>query len=179
MAQMGRTSFRPMLWRRGRDANVEVARIDPTVAAAARRVRQHLTLTNVRCVLDGPTDSIAAAATVQLVFVNDGEDDVEYHVDSLTAEIQHRIVTATNRRSDMVVHPGEATMVCCPTIRGVDRTGVSSGNVEFAVVYGHPSAPSSLRYRRQQGIWFRFEADGEGHTQLRFVERYDEDDPLT
>jgi hypothetical protein len=36
------------------------------------------------------------------------------------------------------------------------------------------------RFRRQQGIWFRIEAedDGDGETKLRFVERYDEDDPL-
>ena len=47
------------------------------------------------------------------------------------------------------------------------------------VVYGNPEASQAQRYRRQHGIWFRFESTDDGAVHTRFVERYEEDDPLT
>ena len=80
------------------------------------------------------------------------------------------------------VEPGAVAIVSCPSVRGVDRTGSSSGNVDYVLVYHRADdgagAPAE-RYRRQHGIWFRLENLHDGTMQARFVERYDEDDPIT
>jgi hypothetical protein len=143
-------------------------------------VRHHLALADVRGVLDEVAGSVAAVAMLQLVFTNDGLHDIEYRVESLRIDIQNRIADADDLPGDAVVAPGESAIVHCPAVRSVDRTGPSSGNIEYSVVYGRPGVAPTRRFRRQQGIWFRIEADGngDGETRLRFVERYDEDDPL-
>jgi hypothetical protein len=171
----------PARWRRGRAGCSAIA---PTIEGPTpddELVRHHLALTNVRCVLDEAAGSLAGVAMVQLVFTNDGSHDIEYCVESVRIDIQHRIAEAHDLTAEAVVETGQAAIVHCPAVRSVDRTGPSSGNIEYSVVYGRPGVPPTRRFRRQQGIWFRIEVedDGDGGTKLRFVERYDEDDPLS
>jgi hypothetical protein len=153
--------------------------VDSTVSPGDddHQVRHHLRLTNVRCELDGGGGTLAAVAMLQLVFTNDGQHDIEYRMESVRVEIQDRTAELAGERAKIVA-PGEVAVEWCPAVRGVDRSGPSSGNIEYVVVYGHPSAPPSERFRRQHGVWFRYEPVGTGRLQLRFVERYDEDDPL-
>ncbi|MEO5838374.1 MAG: hypothetical protein ABIQ73_24960 [Acidimicrobiales bacterium] len=128
--------------------------------------------------MDGPADSTAAAVTTQLVLTNDSDLDIEYRVESVKVTIQHRLAEKADfATAPTLVAPGTASIVRCPPIRAVDRTGPSSGSVDYVIVYGHPDAPPALRYRRQHGVWFRFEATSDDSVRVRFVERYDEDDP--
>jgi hypothetical protein len=134
-------------------------------------------LSSVHCLLHGAVDSLAATATLQLLVTNDSDHDIEYRVESMRIEHHSRVSESVDPKSDTIVAPGEITIIRGPALRGVDRVGPSSGNIDYVIVYGHPSAPPALRYRRQHGIWFRFEPADDGRARVRFVERYDEDDP--
>ena len=179
MAESSRQYARGLRWGRGsRERFTEPPVIDEATLLAGQ-VRQHLLLSNVRCTFDGPADSIAATATTQLELINDSEHEIEYQVESVKVMIQHRLGEASSDAAPVwLVAPGEATDIRCPPIRAVDRTGPSSGTIDYVIVYGHPDAPAALRYRRQQGVWFRFEP-ADDTVRVRFVERYDEDDPAT
>ena len=132
--------------------------------------------------VDAADDRMAGSVTVQLVLVNRSDFDIEYHVESVAIGLQTRVAEGPAVvRAPTRVEPGGLAIVSCPTVRGVDRTGPSSGNVDYVLVYGRPDdvdGAANGRYRRRHGIWFRLENLEDGTMQARFIERYDLDDRI-
>jgi hypothetical protein len=178
VSETGRHYPKALRWVRSpRHRGSELTLVD-TAPVGARLVRHRLLLTNVRCMIDGAADSVAGTATPHLVLTNDSDYEIEYEVESVKVTIQHRVAEMIDTRGVTLVPPGQAAVIRCPSIRAVDRTGPSAGNIDYVIVYGHPDATVAQRYRRQHGVWFRFEA-ADDTVRVRFVERYDEDDPAT
>jgi hypothetical protein len=173
-----------MRWIRLPRANNTMAPAEVSAATLPlREVHQQLELTKVRCMVDTADDRVAGTVTVQLVLTNNSDREIEYRVESIKVDIQNRVAEVAGvLRPTAWVGPGNLAIISCPSIRGVDRTGSSTGNVDYSILYSLPAAddaPPAARCRRQHGIWFKVENQSDGTMKARFVERYDEDDILT
>jgi len=173
-----------MRWIRVPRANNTMAPTEVSAATLAlREVHQQLELTKVRCMVDTADDRLAGTVTVQLVLTNKSDRAIEYRVESIKVDIQNRIAEVVGvLRPAARVAPGDLAIISCPSIRGVDRIGASTGNVDYSILYSPAAAddePPAASCRRQHGIWFKLENQSDGTMQARFVERYDEDDILT